>query len=305
MTTDFAELTDRELWEQARAGSGSAFGWLFDRHARAVYNHCFRLVASWAAAEDLLQSTFLVAWRKRDGVTLTHDSARPWLLAVATNVARSDRRAGARRLRLAGRALVEGVVPDHADDVAGRVDDERRMTEVLAAARKLPRNQQEALALCVWSGVSYAEDAVVLGIAEVSVRARVSKASARLRGLLAPVVTLTTVTRRNSDEHDTASLPRPAAAPARRDPRRADVGTGPVAASLGRASTRGRGGRGRPGRVVRAVEPGRRDGARGWAAGQHRAGDPGGDAGRDRRHRAGVRPGGGARGQFHAVPADP
>lgn len=188
MTTDF-EPTDRELWAQATAGGTYAFGRLFDRHARAVYNHCFRLSDSWTAAEDLTQATFLLAWRKRRKVTLVNDSALPWLLAVATNVARSERRSVARRLRLAGRVSAEASAPDHADDVAGRVDDERRMAEVLAATRELPRNQQEALALCVWSGVSYADAAAVLGIAEASVRARVSKAKARLRGLLAtPVV---------------------------------------------------------------------------------------------------------------------
>lgn len=183
MTTDLApEMTDRELWGLATAGDGFAFGRLFDRHARSVYNHCFRLVASWVAAEDLTQATFLLAWRKRAKVKLTHDSALPWLLAVATNVVRSDRRTVARQRRLRARVGRQPDIPDHADDVAGRVDDERRMAELLAAVRELPRNQQEALALCVWSGVSYAEAAQVLGIAEVSVRARVSKAKGRLQG---------------------------------------------------------------------------------------------------------------------------
>jgi RNA polymerase sigma-70 factor (ECF subfamily) len=192
MTTDF-EPTDRELWAQSAAGGTHAFGRLFDRHARAVYNHCFRLVGLWAAAEDLTQATFLLAWRKRSRVTLTNDSALPWLLTVATNVVRSDRRTAARRLRLADRLPAEAPTPDHADDVAGRVDDERRMAEVLAAVRQLPRNQQEALALCVWSGVSYPEAAQVLGIAESSVRARVSKARSRLQGLLGrPVAALAT-----------------------------------------------------------------------------------------------------------------
>jgi RNA polymerase sigma-70 factor (ECF subfamily) len=175
------------------AGDTHAFGRLFDRHARAVYNHCFRLAGIWAAAEDLTSATFMLAWRKRSRVMLANDSALPWLLAVATNVFRSDRRALARRLRLARSVPVDVPVPDHADDVAGRVDDERRMAEVLAAVRELPRNQQEALALCVWSGVTYAEAAVVLGIAESSVRARVSKARSRLKGLLdTPVVALAT-----------------------------------------------------------------------------------------------------------------
>ncbi|GAA0218940.1 RNA polymerase sigma factor [Saccharothrix mutabilis subsp. mutabilis] len=183
MTTE--DPDDRALWAQAAAGSGHAFGVLFDRHAKAVYNHCFRLTASWAAAEDHLQATFLLAWRKRDRLRLERDSALPWLLAVATNVVRSDRRSTARRLRLFHRVPVEQPVPDHADLVAERVDDQRRMRELLAAVDRLPRGEREALALCVWSGVSYADAAAVLGVAEVSVRSRVSKAKARLGRLLA------------------------------------------------------------------------------------------------------------------------
>ncbi|GAA3881841.1 RNA polymerase sigma factor [Saccharothrix violaceirubra] len=176
MTTD----DDRTLWSRATEGDGYAFGELFDRHARAVYNHCFRLTASWAEAEDQLQATFLVAWRKRDRVVLERDSALPWLLAVATNVVRSHQRTLLRRLRLVRRVPAENPVPDHADHVAERVDDQRRMGELLKAVERLPRNQREALALCVWSDVSYADAAAVLGIAESSVRARVSKARARL-----------------------------------------------------------------------------------------------------------------------------
>jgi RNA polymerase sigma factor (sigma-70 family) len=174
--------TDGELWA---AGTGPAFAVLFDRHAKAVYNHCFRLTASWAAAEDHTQSTFLLAWRKRADMVLHRDSALPWLLATATNVVRSERRSLARRLGLAARVPAEPPVPDHADDVAGRVDDQRRMAAVAAALDVLPRAQREAVALCLFSGVPYADAAAVLGIAEVSVRARVSKARARLGVLLA------------------------------------------------------------------------------------------------------------------------
>jgi RNA polymerase sigma-70 factor (ECF subfamily) len=175
---------DRELWSAAVTGSGWAFGVLFDRHAKAVYNHCFRLTASWAAAEDAVQNTFLVAWRKRGDVPIEQGSLRPWLLGVATNVVRHERRSLARRLRLFHRVPPAETVPDHADDVAGRIDDQQRMGEILAALKRLPRNEREAFAMCVWSEVSYADAAVVFGIAEGSVRARVSKAKTRLARLL-------------------------------------------------------------------------------------------------------------------------
>jgi RNA polymerase sigma-70 factor (ECF subfamily) len=44
-------------------------GVLFDEHARAVYNHAFRLTGDWASAEDVVSLTFLAAWRRRGTVS--------------------------------------------------------------------------------------------------------------------------------------------------------------------------------------------------------------------------------------------
>ncbi|MFG1921915.1 RNA polymerase sigma factor [Cryptosporangium sp. NPDC048952] len=175
---------DRSLWAAAARGDRDAFGVLFDRHARAVYNHCFRLAGNWAMAEDAVAATFLSAWRHRDDVTLTRSSALPWLLTVATNTVRTEHRSLRRQIAVRHRAGPAPSVPDHADDVAERLDDERRMRWLLEAAASLPRAECEALALCVWSGVSYADAAQVLGITEASVRSRISRARARLSATL-------------------------------------------------------------------------------------------------------------------------
>jgi RNA polymerase sigma factor (sigma-70 family) len=171
---------DRQLWADAAGGDRDAFGVIFDRHARAVYNHCFRIAGNWAVAEDATAATFLSAWRHRTDVTLTRTSALPWLLTVATNTVRTEHRSLRRRMALLDRAGPPMPEPDHADDVADRLDDERRMGVLLAATKSLSRAEREALALCVWSEVSYADAAVVLGIAEASVRSRVSRARSRL-----------------------------------------------------------------------------------------------------------------------------
>jgi RNA polymerase sigma factor (sigma-70 family) len=117
------------------------------------------------------------------------DSLRPWLLGVATNAVRSHRRSAGRLLRLTARVGPQPAAADHADDVAGRVDDERRMAVVLAELHRLPRGEQEAVALCLWSGLSYPEAAAALGIAEASVRSRVSRARSKLRAALVPALT--------------------------------------------------------------------------------------------------------------------
>ncbi|UWP84312.1 RNA polymerase sigma factor [Dactylosporangium fulvum] len=173
--------TDQELWSATAAGNTAAFGVLFDRYARAVYNHAFRLTGSWSLAEDMTQSAFLVAWRRRADARLVDGSALPWLLVVTANTARTETRSARRWLALLRRLPGErDTAADPADEIAGRIDDERRTRTLLAAVRRLPRAEREAVALCVWSGVSYADAAAVLGVSETALRSRVSRARARL-----------------------------------------------------------------------------------------------------------------------------
>ncbi|MFE9749749.1 RNA polymerase sigma factor [Saccharothrix saharensis] len=170
--------TDAELWAR---GDEAAFAVLFDRHAEAVWNHAYRLTASWSLAEDLTSATFLAAWRRRSDITLVHDSALPWLYAVAGNLARSEFRRLGRFRRALRRVPDDDVVPDHAESVVASVDDDRALRRVLEVVRSLPRAEREAVELVLLGELSTAEAAEVLGVAEVSVRSRISRARARLR----------------------------------------------------------------------------------------------------------------------------
>jgi RNA polymerase sigma factor (sigma-70 family) len=174
--------TDAEVWRLAASGEADAFGVLFERHGRAVYNFCFRRTANWAAAEDLTSIVFLEAWRRRSEVRLKDGRALPWLLGVATNVLRNRRRSERRhRAALARLPLERGA--DFADDVDARLDDERRMQAALRTVATLPRRERDVLALCVWAGLSYEDAAVALGLPIGTVRSRLSRARARLREL--------------------------------------------------------------------------------------------------------------------------
>ncbi|MEU4163274.1 RNA polymerase sigma factor [Actinoplanes sp. NPDC026670] len=169
-----------------RDGDEDAFAAVFDRHSRAVYNHAFRLTGSWSVAEDVTSATFLTAWRRRAEVRLVDGSPLPWLLVTAGHHARTEQRTLTRWRHRLFRAPGDDTVADPADDVAGRLDDETRMREVLAAIRSLPRAEREAVALCLWSGLSYPEAAAALGVTESSVRSRVSRARSRLSRQLTP-----------------------------------------------------------------------------------------------------------------------
>ncbi|GAA0606753.1 RNA polymerase sigma factor [Kutzneria viridogrisea] len=175
--------SDRELWELVAVGDHSAFTVLYERHAKAVWNYGYRLTASRAAAEDLLSTTFLTAWRRRAEVVLVRDSALPWLYTVTANMARNEHRRLGRFLRLVPKLLSEDVGRDHAEELAEHAATRQRLARVLAAVDELPASEREAVKLCLLGKVSTEDAAQLLGITEVSVRSRLSRARSRLRKL--------------------------------------------------------------------------------------------------------------------------
>lgn len=176
-----AIASDHDLWTRAAAGDRTAFGELFERHVEAVWNHAYRLTASWSQAEDLTSSTFLVAWRRRADIRLVRGSALPWLYTVNRNLAHDQRRGTTRFMRALRRVPDTPVQADHADDVAHRLDSDERMARILEVVRKLPRVGQEVVELCLLGELSTSDAAKVLGVAEGTVRSRLSRARSRLR----------------------------------------------------------------------------------------------------------------------------
>ena len=108
------ETTDADLLQRVRDGDVAAFAELFERHGRRVLGHCFRRTADLAVAEDCLSMVFLEAWRHRRRVRLAGHSLLPWLLAVANNVLRNQRRSLRRHRAALGRMPAVAAGPDFA-----------------------------------------------------------------------------------------------------------------------------------------------------------------------------------------------
>jgi DNA-directed RNA polymerase specialized sigma24 family protein len=83
--------------QAARAGDEAAFGELAQRHRRELHVHCYRMTGSFEEAEDLVQETFLRAWRRRDSFE-GGPGFRAWLYRIATNACLDALRSSRRRV---------------------------------------------------------------------------------------------------------------------------------------------------------------------------------------------------------------
>jgi len=82
-----------------RAGGASAFSSVTERYRRELLVHCYRMLGNLEDAEDLVQETFLRAWRNRSGFE-GRSTLRAWLYRIATNACLDAIKRSRRRVRV-------------------------------------------------------------------------------------------------------------------------------------------------------------------------------------------------------------
>jgi RNA polymerase sigma-70 factor (ECF subfamily) len=146
--------------------------------ADQLFRVAFRLLRDRAKAEDLVQETYLQAWRSFHRFELG-TNLRAWLYKILFNVYYSGQRRQRLRLVPAEETLAETIAYD--PPTPQRLTDE----EVLAALERLPRDFQIPLLLADVEELSYREIAEVMGIPLGTVMSRLHRGRKLLRTELA------------------------------------------------------------------------------------------------------------------------
>jgi RNA polymerase sigma-70 factor, ECF subfamily len=188
--------------EQASERTNRAFERLAEPFRREIKLHCYRMLGSLHEAEDLVQETYLRAWRSFD--SFEGGSFRAWLYRIATNAclnALASRKHMQRLLpdQQAPAALTvqmpEGAPPTEVawlepypdSNLEGIADDapnpEARYTAreavqlaFVAAIQELPPRQRAAILLCDVLGWAAAEAATLLGGSTASINSALQRA---------------------------------------------------------------------------------------------------------------------------------
>jgi RNA polymerase sigma-70 factor (ECF subfamily) len=183
----------RELGDQDERFRG-----LVLRHERAIGAYLAQMTSSRALAEDLLQETFLVAWRERERIP-AGDAARAWLFGIARH-----RALDALRRRRRGRDALARLM--HRFD---RTSHAPAVTEALAMrdllVRTLGPEDRSLFVLRYVHGFDAPQLAELTGMSAEAVRKRLERAGRRLALAHERFETATTTTTEEPDDaHATA-----------------------------------------------------------------------------------------------------
>jgi RNA polymerase sigma-70 factor, ECF subfamily len=172
---------------------------------RELLAHCYRMLGSIQDAEDLVQETYLRAWRSYGGFE-GRSSVRTWMYQIATNGCLTELAKRGRRMLPSGLSAPQQdpgaypedagtevnwlqpapdamVTPDSADPAAIVTAREGLRLALIASLQYLPPRQRAILVLRDVLAFPATEVAVMLGTTTVSVKSALQRARARLREL--------------------------------------------------------------------------------------------------------------------------
>jgi RNA polymerase sigma-70 factor (ECF subfamily) len=177
----YTDLDDTKLVELAKDGEYKAFEELVQRYETKIYGHMLRLLGNREDAEDILQETFLNAFRALKGFR-GDSSFSTWIYRIATNNALMKLRKMKRkytefREELPPAELLKGASVDHSFESPPEALMEKEMLEALdKAVEKLPEKYRAVFLLRDVEEFSTQRTAEILDLTEAAVKSRLHRA---------------------------------------------------------------------------------------------------------------------------------
>lgn len=170
------------LLRSAAAGESAAFDALYDRYAGQLYGLLLRILGNADDAQDVLQDSFVQAFKNAHRFDPSRGSEAAWLISIARS--RGIDRLRARRVRSdretdAGAEISRRMTPVESGGEALLQTEQRR--NVRGALATLPEPQRVALELAYFEGLSQSEIAQRLGEPLGTIKTRMQLGMKKLR----------------------------------------------------------------------------------------------------------------------------
>ena len=188
LPSDDREAVDARLMQGVARGDQQAFAEIYKRFSPPLYATALRIVRDAAEAQDIVHDAFVAIWEKAASFDTTRGTAFSWVVTLVRNRAIDRVRMRRRRAGLLADSVLSDLGYDEAapgaaaDHSTLQGDDARN---VRSAVAELPPEQQRALELAFFSGMTQEQIAKKLQAPLGTVKARIRRGLIKLRDLLA------------------------------------------------------------------------------------------------------------------------
>jgi RNA polymerase sigma-70 factor (ECF subfamily) len=165
--SDYSELEDSQLIQMAKDDT-AAFGELYERHVRRIYNYIYYRTSNAQDAEDLTAKVFMRALNHVENYDERGVPFTAWLYRIAHNLVANWYRDRSRRKIIPLDEFVEkGMRSELPEVVAEQQEEQDRMLESI---QRLPSDRQQLLILKYVERMSNAEIGEIMGKTEGAVK---------------------------------------------------------------------------------------------------------------------------------------
>jgi RNA polymerase sigma-70 factor, ECF subfamily len=148
---------DAELARRLKSREPQAMADLYDQYGRLTYALIYRIVRNPAAAEDLVQETFLRIWNRVHAFDQAKGALGPWVLAVARNRAIDYLRSVDGRMSQSAFEIDKMEEPSLYAGFENDILNIDRVRILREAFEKLTPNQRIVIELAYYEGLSQSE----------------------------------------------------------------------------------------------------------------------------------------------------
>lgn len=163
----------------------TALAKLYDRYGRASYALAYKILGSVEEAEEVVLDVFSQIWQKAASYDTSRSRVDTWLFMLTRSRAIDRLRVLQRTFRAAQACLEEAKIPT--SGIAEPMEDaivKERSEQVKTALEKLPAEQQQAIELAYYQGLTCAAIAAQTGISIGTIKTRLRLGIAKLRQAL-------------------------------------------------------------------------------------------------------------------------
>lgn len=180
-------LDELNLVTRMAARDEKALAALYDRYSAPLYTLALRTLGNPMEAEEVVQDTFLAAWRQAPSYDAGRGAPFTWLVGMVRNKCVDRLRKAGRRLPAASASIQPDPIADRPSpepDPCTQAQTAQTSLALRSLLRDLPEPQRRVLELAFFDGLTHTEIAAHLSEAVGTIKSRIRLAMERLRSRL-------------------------------------------------------------------------------------------------------------------------